>query len=175
LVKAALITPAYLSVAWVLMLSYQIFTQTAVGTVVSAINPLSPVAATWLNARIDIVVFIYAFAWVFVLSSIIPSLILGKERSVLVQFFVCLILTLTGFLLLDVVKGYGFDLSDPAVLFSNPFTQLFTNAAFAVFYLSLPYIVMIALDISSRKKRKVKENKIKALTDEYFSKSQQPA
>jgi hypothetical protein len=174
LVKAALITPAYLSVAWVLMVSYQIFTQTAVTTVVSAVSPLSPLAATWLNTRIDMVVFIYAFAWVFVLSSIIPSLILGKERSVLIQFFVCLLLTLTGLVLLDALKGYGFDLSDPKVLFSNPFTQLFTNATFAVFYLSLPYIVMITLDITSRRKRKTKENKIKDLTDEYFSKSQQP-
>jgi hypothetical protein len=175
LVKAALITPAYLSVAWVLMVSYQIFTQTAVSTVVSAMGPSLPFMSTWLNTRIDMVVFIYAFAWVFVLSSIIPSLILGKERSVLAQFFVCLILTLTGLVLLDVLKGYGFDLSDPTVLFSNPFTQLFTNAAFAVFYLSLPYIVMMALDINSRKKHKIKENKIKDLTDEYFSKSQQPA
>ena len=174
MVKTALITPAYLSVAWVLMVSYQIFTQTAVTTVVSVLGPSLPFMSTWLTARIDMVVFIYAFAWVFVLSSIIPSLILGKERSVLVQFFVCLILTLTGLVLLDVLKGYGFDLSDPNVLFSNPFTQLFTNVAFAAFYLSLPYILMIALDINSRKKRKIKENKIKDLTDEYFSKSQQP-
>jgi hypothetical protein len=35
LVKAALVTPVYLSVAWVLMVSYQIFTQTAVETVVT--------------------------------------------------------------------------------------------------------------------------------------------
>jgi hypothetical protein len=173
LAKAVLITPAYLSVAWILMISYQIFTQTAVTTVVSAFNPYWPTAATWLTARMDIIVFIYAFAWVFVLSSIIPSLILGRERSVLVQFFVCLALTLTGFLLLDVLKGYGFDLSDPAVLFSNPFTLLFTNAIFAGLYLSLPYIFMVAIDVRARKKKKQKDAKIKTLTDEFYRKNSQ--
>jgi hypothetical protein len=173
LVKAALITPAYLSVAWVLMVSYQVFTQTAVTTVVTAISPFVPTAATWLTARMDIIVFIYAFAWVFVLTSIIPSLILGKERSVLVQFFVCLVLTLTGFILLDMLKSYGFDLSDPNVLFSNPITQLFTNAIFAGLYLSLPYIFMLAIDLNARKKGKQKNQKIKSLTDEHFSRKQQ--
>jgi hypothetical protein len=173
LVKAILATPVYLSVAWVLMVSYQIFTQTAVTTVVSSLGPSFPVLGIWLNSRIEMVIFIYAFAWVFVLSSIIPSLILGKERSVFVQFLVCLILTLTGFVLLDVLKGYGFDLSDSNVLFSNPFTQLFSNVFFAVFYLALPYIFMLAIDRHSRKKRKQKMEKIMDLTDEYFSKFQQ--
>ena len=81
LVKAALMTPAYLSVAWVLMVSYQIFTQTAVETVVTSLNLYFPTVGAWLLLRMDMIVFIYAFAWVFVLSSIIPTLILGKERS----------------------------------------------------------------------------------------------
>jgi hypothetical protein len=157
------------------MVSYQIFTQTAVTTVVTAITPFVPTAATWLTARMDIVVFVYAFAWVFVLTSTIPTLILGKERSVLVQFFVCLILTLTGFLLLDVLKMYGFDFSDPNMLFSNPLTQLFTNTAFAAFYLSLPYIFMVAIDLNSRKKRKKRDEKIKTLTDEFYRNPHAPS
>lgn len=116
------------------------------------------------------VIFIYAFAWVFVLSSIVPTLILGKERSVFIQFLVCLILTLTGFILLDVLKGYGLDLSDSNMILTNPYTQLFSNVFFAAFYLSLPYIFMIAIDAYSRKKRKQKTAKIKNLTDEYFKK-----
>jgi hypothetical protein len=80
-------------------------------------------------------VFIYAFAWVFVLSSAIPSVILGKERSVLVQFFVCLTLTLIAFLVLDALTAYGGRLIDQllslAVVFDNPFL--------AIFYLLIPY------------------------------------
>jgi hypothetical protein len=173
--KTVLITPFYLSVAWVLMISYQIFTETAVSTVVNVITPFVPTLSAGLLARMDIIVFVYSFAWVFVLSSIIPSLLLGKERSVMAQFIVCLTLALTGLIVIGVLKDvYHFDLTDPAVLFANPFTQLFTNAFFAAFYLSLPYIVMIALDVRGRKKRKRRANKVKELTDEFYSRSEQP-
>ena len=101
----------------------------------------------------DMIVFIDAFAWVFVLSSAIPSVILGKERSVLVQFFVCLALTFLAFMVLDVISNYGQGPMDQllsfAVLFSNP---LFTGL-----YLSMPYVLMLVLDMHSRKSRKKKE------------------
>jgi len=175
LVKAALITPAYLSVAWALMVSYQIFTQTAVKTVVDTLVVYAPFLGLWLNSRIDMVVFVYAFAWVFVLSSIIPTLILGKERSVFVQFLVCLVLTLLGFILIDFFKSaYGFDLSDPAMLLANPYMQVFGNIAFAIFYLSLPYVFMIAIDYRGRKKRKVQDEHVKKITDEFYSRTSQP-
>jgi hypothetical protein len=171
--KTVLITPVYLSVAWVLMISYQIFTETAVSTVVNVISPFVPALGAGLLARMDIIVFVYSFAWVFVLSSIIPSLLLGKERSVMVQFIVCLTLALTGIILIGVLKDvYHFDLTSQEVLFGNPFTQLFTNVFFAAFYLSLPYIFMIALDVRTRKKRKA--TKVKEVTDEVDSKSEQP-
>jgi hypothetical protein len=175
LVKAALVTPAYLSVAWALMVSYQIFTQTAVKTVVDNLVVYAPFVGLWLNSRIDMVVFIYAFAWVFVLSSIIPQLILGKERSVTVQFLVCLALTLLGFILLDFFKSaYGFDMSDPTVLLANPYMQVFGNIIFAVFYLSLPYVLMIAIDYRGRKKRKVQDEHVKKITDEFYSRTPTP-
>jgi hypothetical protein len=168
LVKAALATPAYLSVAWALMVSYQIFTETSVKTVVDALGVYFPQVGGWLILRMDMIVFIYAFAWVFVLSSIIPQLILGKERSVLIQFIVCLALTMLGLILVDVIKGYGFDLTKPEVLLSNQYTQLFGNIIFAAFYLSLPYIFMVTIDYRSRsaKKRKGSE-RLKKLTDAF--------
>jgi len=123
----------------------------------------------------DIVVFVYSFAWVFVLSSIIPTLLLGKDRGVMVQFIVCLTLALTGIILIDVLnKVYDINLTSTEVLFSNPVTQLFTNVFFAAFYLSLPYIFMIAIDYRGRKKSKQKETKVKELTEEFYSKSEQP-
>ncbi len=168
LVKAALMTPAYLSVAWVLMVSYQIFTQTAVETVVTNLNLFFPTVGAWLILRIDMITFIYAFAWVFVLSSIIPSLILGRERSVIVQFVVCLGLTLTALILVDVLASYGFNLAD--LILNNPYTQMFSNIVFAAFYLSLPYILMIAIDIRGRKKQKEKVEHVKKITDDFFNK-----
>jgi hypothetical protein len=174
LVRAALATPAYLSVAWALMVSYQIFTQTAVKTVVDLVNVYWPLFGGWLTLRIDMIVFVYAFAWVFVLSSIIPTLILGKERSVLVQFIVCLTLTLLGLILVDVLKGYGFDLSNPTMLLANPYTQIFNSLFFAAFYLALPYVFMIGIDIRSKKKRSEKENKrTQDLTDNYIKLKQE--
>ena len=115
----------------------------------------------------DMIVFIYAFAWVFVLSSVIPSLILGKERNVFTQFIVVLTLTLTAFLLVDVLKGYGLDLANPTMILSNPYTALLANPFFAVFYLSLPYVFMLIIDINSRNKRK--QTKLKTIINDYFA------
>jgi hypothetical protein len=174
LVKAALATPAYLSVAWALMVSYQIFTQTAVRTVVDTVAVYFPLLGDWLILRIDMIVFIYAFAWVFVLSSIIPSLILGKERSVFVQFIVCLALTLTGFVLIDVLnKTAIIDLTTPEAIMSIPYMGLFTNLFFAAFYLAIPYILMLTIDYRSKKKRKdAQTQRMKNLTDEFFKKTE---
>ena len=148
--KAVFITPLYLSVAWTLMISYQLFTETAVTTLVTQIDTFIPSIGFWLAARVDMVVFVYAFAWTFVLSSVIPSLLLGKERSVLIQFFVCLTLTFLAFILLDLMELYAG--TSLAQLLS--FAFLFTNPILATLYLALPYIVMIVLDILSRRKNK---------------------
>jgi len=101
----------------------------------------------------DMIVFIDAFAWVFVLSSAIPSVILGKERSVLVQFFVCLALTFLVFMVLDVISNYGQGPMDQLLSFA----VLFSNPLFAGLYLSMPYVLMLVLDMHSRKSRKKKE------------------
>ena len=146
--KAAVITPLYLSVAWTLMISYQLFTETAVTTLITQINTVVPSIAFWLAGQVDTIVFVYAFAWTFVLSSVIPVLILGKERGVLVQFFVCLTLTFLAFILVDLMEIYAG--TSLAQLLS--FALLFTNPILATFYLALPYIVMIGLDIRSRRK-----------------------
>jgi len=157
------------------MLSYQIFTQTAVKTVVDQLVVYTPFVGGWLLYHIDMVVFVYAFAWVFVLSSIIPGLLLGKERSVFAQFLVCLTLALLGIILIDTLRAYyGFDLSNPEVLLSFPYMQIFTNIFFAVFYLALPYIFMGALDYNGRKKRKQQHEHVKKITDDFFNRAEPP-
>ena len=159
--KATFITPLYLSVAWTLMISYQLFTETAVTTLVNQINAFIPTIGFWLSSRVEMVVFVYAFAWVFVLSSVIPSLLLGKERGVLAQFVVCLTLTFLAFALLDVLQNYAG--TSLAQLLS--FSFLFMNPVLAGFYLALPYIVMIGLDVHSRRKKAKKASE--ATTETY--------
>jgi len=161
--KAAVVTPLYVSVAWTLMVSYQLFTQTAVTTVTQYINTFWPSIGTWLVSRMAMLVFIHAFAWVFLLSSAIPSVILGKGRGVLIQFFVCLTLTFSAFIVQDIITTYQnrsigqiFNLE---ASFHNPFL--------ALGYLSLPYLLMLAFDINSRRKQKKKE-KIENITNTYL-------
>jgi hypothetical protein len=135
------------------MISYQLFTETAVTSIVTQLNTFIPTVGFWLAARVDMVVFVYAFAWTFVLSSVIPSLLLGKERSVLVQFFVCLTLTFLAFVLLDVLQNYAG--TSLAQLLS--FSFLFSNPLIAGLYLALPYIVMLSLDVRARRLNKPNE------------------
>jgi hypothetical protein len=160
--KALFITPLYLSVAWTLMISYQLFTETAVTSLVTQIDTFLPSIGFWLTSRVDLVVVFYSFAWVFVLSSVIPSLLLGKERGVLVQFFVCLTLTFLAFVLLDVLELYAG--TSLAQLLS--FAFVFSNPILATLYLALPYIVMIGLDVRSRRRNKAKEESVD-LTETY--------
>ncbi|MEM2915060.1 MAG: hypothetical protein QXH91_06660 [Candidatus Bathyarchaeia archaeon] len=159
--KAALTTPLYISVAWILMISYQLFTQIAVTTVVENITLFHPSFGTWLASRIDMIVFIYAFAWVFVLSSVIPSAILGKERSVLVQFFVILTLTFLAFVIRDALTVM-FNCETIDQIFS--LGVLFHDLLLAAGYLSMPYLLMLILDVRSRTKRGKKEPQEKVTT-----------
>jgi hypothetical protein len=161
--KAALMTPLYISVAWTLMVSYQLFTQTAVTTVTTYINIFWPSVGAWLVSRMDMIVFIHAFAWVFLLSSAIPSIILGRGKGVLTQFFVCLTLTFSAFIVQDALTTYGGksigQIFSLAVLFHNPFL--------ATAYLSMPYLLMLASDIHSRRKQK-KDERIENITAVYL-------
>jgi hypothetical protein len=146
--RAGLIAPLYLSFSWVLTVSYQIFTNTAVNSVAFYINQWSPNAGFWLTANIDTVVFIYAFTWIFVLSSVVPSLILGKERSVILQYTVVLILTLLSVYIGNILGSFGLDIQ--GVLNAAAFLQ---NPLLAIFYLAVPYLFMVGLDIRLRSKR----------------------
>ncbi len=143
----------YLVLAWVLMVSYQIFTQTALTTVTSFLGGSLPVLASWINSKADLTIFICSFAWMFVLSSLISIFMFGKERRLTIQFLVSLALTLTGSALLGLLHVVGLDLSNPSFL-SQPFTLLFGNVFFAFFYLALPFIFMVAVDLGLMKIRK---------------------
>ncbi len=149
--KAALTAPLYISVAWSLIISYQLLTQAAVYSAVNFVYGVLPSAGGVLLSRIDIIVFIHAFAWVFVLSSVIPSVILGKGRSVLLQFFICLTLTLVAFSIEEVLTD---------LMGTTPNNQLrilsiwFQNPLLAGLYLSAPYVLMLYIDIRSRRTRR---------------------
>ena len=147
--KATILTPLYLSVAWTLMTSYQFFTTTTVKSVTSFINVYLPIVGGWMAARLDIIVFIHSFAWIFLLSSVIPALLLGKERGVLVQFGVCLTLSFLTFIVKDAVTD----------ITSGPLDQilglapLFQNPILAAGYMSLPYLMMALFDIRGKRKK----------------------
>jgi hypothetical protein len=148
--KTAILTPLYISVAWTLMTSYQLFTQTTVTTVTTYLNMYLPTIGTWLASRIDMIVFIHSFAWIFLLSSFIPSLLLGKERGVLIQFGVCLTLAFFAFVIQDAVAaGLGNGALDQIL----GLAPLFNNPVLATAYLALPYLLMLAFDIRGKRKK----------------------
>src|SRR5665647_3550707 len=143
----------YLVLAWVLLVSYQIFTQTALTTVTFSLGGSIPALASLINSKADLAIFICSFAWMFVLSSLISILMFGRERRLTIQFAVSLALTITGSALLGFMHLVGLDLSNPSVL-SQPFTLFFSNVFFAFFYLALPFIFMVAVDLGLMKIRK---------------------
>lgn len=143
----------YLTLAWALMVSYQIFTQSALTTLASSLKGPVPSLATLISSNLSLAAFICSFAWMFVLSALVSIIMFGRERRLTMQFMVSLCLTLAGSALLGLVQLAGVDLSNPNVL-SQPFTLLFGNVFFAVFYLALPFIFMVAVDLGYLKIRK---------------------
>jgi hypothetical protein len=148
MVKGAITAPLYISVAWSLIVSYQLFTQTAVNSIVYALNNHWFSVGQLLTTRVDTIVFIHAFAWIFVLSSVIPSVILGRSRSVLLQFFLCLTLTFVATSVKDVLQ---FSVGANPALQLESFASLFQNPILAGLYLSVPYVFMLYLDIRTRR------------------------
>lgn len=153
--RAGLITPAYLSISWVLTVSYQLLTEIAVRTIGVNFGLLNSDIGLWINTNIQTIMFVYAFTWIFVLSSVIPSVILGKQRSVIVQYAVVLTLSLIALFMPDILLGLtGFDVrsvADYAVFLQNP--------VIAGLYLAIPYLFMLGLDLRSRNSIKNRRNK----------------
>ena len=143
----------YLSFSWVLTVSYQLFTDTAVKAIATQVTLSWPTAGAWLNSNVGTIVFIYAFTWIFVLSSVIPSVILGKERSILIQYIVVLILTLVAFFMADILQAVA-GIQVKQIFEASTFLK---NPILAGVYLAIPYLFMIGLDIHSRKRRQIKE------------------
>jgi hypothetical protein len=143
----------YLVLAWILMVSYQIFTKSALTTFASSLSGSVPLLAAWINSNADLAIFICSFAWMFVLSALVSIIMFGRERRLTIQFLVSLALTLTGSALLGLLNLAGLNLSNPNVV-SSPFTLLFGNVFFAFFYLALPFIFMVAVDLRIMKIRK---------------------
>ena len=160
--KATVMTPLYISIAWTLMTSYQLFTQTTVESVTIYINMYLPTIGAWLVSRLDIIVFIHSFAWIFLLSSVIPVLILGKERGVLVQFGVCLTLAFLANEIQYAVTDFGNGTLDQ--IFG--LAPLFQNPLVAATYLSLPYLLMLGFDIRGKRKNK-NEVAVESETDNF--------
>ena len=167
--KTAVTAPLYISLAWGLIISYQFFTETAVFSILNFINGFWSSGSNFLVSNIDVIVFIHAFAWIFVVSSVIPSVILGKSRSVLLQFVLCLTITLVAISLENVLT---------LIMGTRPATQLqaltvwFQSPFIAALYLSAPYLFMLYLDLHTRKKIKEQE-KLQTIETAHFEESPQ--
>ena len=98
--------------------------------------------------RIDLIVFIHSFTWIFLLSSFIPGVLLGKKRGVLLQFSVCLTLAV----LANVVQGAVADASGGTLDQILGLVPLFGNPILATVYMSLPYAMMAWFDIRGKRK-----------------------
>ena len=135
------------------MVSYQIFTQSALTTVALSLDGYIPALASLISSNVDLGVFICSFAWMFILSALISIIMFGKERRLTIQFMVSLALTATGSALLGLLNLAGLDPSNPTIL-SQPSTLIFSNVFFAFFYLALPFIFMVAMDLGLMKIRR---------------------
>jgi len=153
MVRAALTTPLYISSVWVLLITYQMFTSVAVISVVQSMGPFFPSIQEFLMPRIDRIEFMYSFAWIWVMTSLIPSLIL-KRRSALLQFVVVLVLT---FLAVEFGNILSFAFGGEFVEQIFGVTVWLGNPLLATLYLLAPFLVILSVDFYERRKKKLTE------------------
>lgn len=153
MVRAALTTPLYISSVWVLLITYQMFTHVAVVSVVQFIDPILPSAQEFLMPRIDRIEFLYSFAWIWVMTSLIPSLIL-KRKSALLQFVIVLMLT---FLALEFESILSFTVGEEAVQQIFGATSLLRNPVLAVLYLLSPFLIIFSVDFYDRRRKELEK------------------
>ena len=153
MVRAALTTPLYISSVWVLLITYQMFTRVAVINVVQSMGPFFPSIQEFLMPRIDRIEFMYSFAWIWVMTSLIPSLIL-KRRSALLQFVVVLALT---FLAVEFGNILSFAFGGEFVEQIFGVTVLLGNSWLAALYLFSPFLIILSVDFYERRKKKLEE------------------
>lgn len=151
--RAALTTPLYISSVWVLLITYQMFTRVAVISVVQSMGPFFPSIQEFLMPRIDRIEFMYSFAWIWVMTSLIPSLIL-KRRSALLQFVVVLALT---FLAVEFGNILSFAFGGEFVEQIFGVTVLLGNSWLAALYLFSPFLIILSVDFYERRKKKLEE------------------
>jgi len=106
-----------------------------------------------LMPRIDRIEFMYSFAWIWVMTSLIPSLIL-KRRSALLQFVVVLVLT---FLAVEFGNILSFAFGGEFVEQIFGVTVWLGNPLLATLYLLSPFLVILSVDFYERRKKKLKE------------------
>jgi hypothetical protein len=143
----------YLLIAWILMVSYQIFTRTALITLASSFEGSAPSVASLISSNAGTTSFVCSFAWMFVLSALISIIMFGKERRLTIQFLITLALTLISSALLGLLSTVGLELANPNFLTKSG-DLLFGNVFFAFFYLALPFIFMVAVDLKWMKIKK---------------------
>lgn len=143
--SAVIITPLYLGIAWTLMITYQLFTSMAVNVVLNFIKLVFPNLGYYLLSIFDLIVFIHSFAWIFLISSAIPSKIFGNKRSIFLQFLICLILSLSPLIFQKHIPALYYNISNDYSIFLN---ILFNNYFFSFIYLISPYLFMILIDMN---------------------------
>ena len=153
MVRTTLTTPLYISSVWVLLITYQMFTSVAVISVVQSMGPFFPSIQEFLMPRIDRIEFMYSFAWIWVMTSLIPSLIL-KRRSALLQFVVVLVLT---FLAVEFGNILSFAFGGEFVEQIFGVTVLLGNPWLAALYLFSPFLIILSVDFYERRKKKLEE------------------
>lgn len=154
MVRATLTTPLYISSIWVLLITYQMFTSVAVISIVQSIGPFFPSIQELLTPRVmDRIGFLYAFAWIWVMTSLIPSIIL-KKKSASLQFVVVMILS---FLAVESENILSFAFGEEFVQQIFGAAVWLRNPLLAALYLLAPFLVILSVDLYERKKRKLEE------------------
>jgi hypothetical protein len=149
MVKRTLVGPLYVAVAWILLISYQSFTRVAVHSLALLLEDIMPQTTTHLILYLDQIVYIHTFAWIFLATSVIPSIILSRTKSTLLQFLLVLVLSFTGLYLVDSIADIlGRNVTQEILNWGNSLK----NPALAAIYLLTPYISMLIIDLYTRRR-----------------------
>jgi hypothetical protein len=132
-------TPIFVGVKASVLMVYRLFTEIAVTAVVQSINIINPPIGSYLLTRLDTVIYLITFAWLFLFIEWLKEAVFGKH-SITMKF----IYTMAAFLLVvtaqeAIVTYLGMETYDKIFSLAN----IMKNPIIALGYLALPYLFIL--------------------------------
>jgi hypothetical protein len=134
-------TPIFVAIKASVLMVYKMFTETAVTAVVQSINMLNPPIGSYLLTRLDTVIYLVTFAWLFLFIEWLKVAVFGKHSLTMKFIYTMAALLLVVTAQEAIVTYLGMETYDKIFSLAN----YMKNPIIALGFLAIPYLFILFL------------------------------